>query len=59
MKLVLSEARYNGIPLFVAGQLVLNYGESSQRAYVAGICLQLLGLCKVLKHQFSALGDTC
>ena len=51
--------RLNALFLSVAGLLFVNYGESSQRAYVAGICLQLLGLCKVLKHQISALGETC
>ena len=57
--LALYQALWSEFSLPVAGQLFLNYGESPQRAHVAGICLQFLGLCKLLKHRISALGDTC
>ena len=39
-------------------KLFPNYGESPQRRDVAGICLQMLDLCKLLIPEIFVRGDT-
>jgi len=47
-----------GLICAIKWTLFPNYGESPQRRLVAGICLQMLDLCKLLIPDISAFGDT-